>query len=189
MHPHLKQDNFSDGLLKISALYNEVGIEFPNPLRAIDSAIEGIYTDEDPLTVCYTYNTWFAVKNISENMTAFSSNPEETERVISEIRAELLADAPNAIKITREKVAKFLKDDGSFSYYQNKTSHGSMGMPVAVPNMNEGDVNATIICSSDILGYMYSALELSDVRVPIYSPLDFARYIEILEKNRAKIIG
>ena len=97
--------------------------------------------------------------------------------------------APEAIRITKEKLSVFAKPYGSFSYTPMASAGRSQGMPVTFRGAYEGDVNATIICSSDILGYMYSALELSDVRVPIYSPLDFVRYIEILEKNRAKILG
>ncbi len=179
-------DNYSiydgvNGLLKISALYNEVGIEFPNPMAAIDSAIRAIYTDEDPLTVCYTYNTWFAVKNIFDNLTMFSSNPEQTEKDIAEIRASLLADAPNAIKITREKVAKFLKDDGSFSYYQKKTSHGSMGMPVAVPNVNEGDINATLICGISTAGYMYQVLGIEEYMPSLYGRSTWYKFLSIID--------
>jgi hypothetical protein len=59
-------------------------------------------------------------------------------------------------------------------------------MPVTFENAWEGDINATIICSSDILVYLYTALELIDKRVPIYGEDDMARYVEILEENKAK---
>ncbi len=170
-----------NGLLKISALYNEVGIEFPNPIEAIESAIKGIYTDEDPLTVCYTYNTWFSVLNIFKNLETFSTNPEETEKTIAQIRGELLEDAPNAIRITREKVAKFLKDDGSFSYYQQRTSHGSMGMPVAVPNVNEGDVNATLICAISTAGYMYQVLGIEEYMPSLYGRSTWYEFLNIID--------
>ncbi|MBQ7292696.1 MAG: hypothetical protein IJW79_03025, partial [Clostridia bacterium] len=169
-----------NGLLKISALYNEVGIEFPHPLEAIESAIQGIYTNEDPLTVCYTYNTWFSVLNIFTNMQMFSENKAETEKTIGEIRARLLSDAPNAIKITRDKVAKFMKTDGSFSYYQEKTTHGSMGMPVAVPNTNEGDVNATLICAVSTAGYVYQVLGISEYVPSLYGKADWYRFLNTL---------
>jgi len=170
-----------NGLLKISALYNEVGIEFPHPMEAIESAIAAIYTDEDPFTVCYTYNTWFSVLNIFKNLEMFSKNKAETQNTINSIRAELLADAPNAIKITREKVAKFLKDDGSFSYYQNKTNYGSMGMPVAVPNTNEGDVNATLICANSTAGYMYQVLGIEEYVPSLYGKSAWYKFLSIID--------
>ena len=57
-------------------------------------------------------------------------------------------------------------------------------MPVTFENAFEGDINATIICSSDILNYIYLALELPGARVPIFGEDDLERYIAILEKNR-----
>ena len=52
--------------------------------------------------------------------------------------------------------------------------------------MWEGDVNATIICSSDILNYVYASLGLSDIKVPIFGEDEMKRYIEIVEENYAK---
>lgn len=170
-----------NGLLKISALYNEVGIEFPNPEAAIESAIEGIYTDENPLTVCYTYNTWFSVKNIFENLEMFSSNPDETEELISGIRRRLLDDAPNLIEHTRRKVISFMKEDGSFSYYQDKNTYGSMGMPVAVPNINEGDINSTLICANSTGSYMFQVLEIIDLVPYLYSGATWYRFLSIID--------
>ena len=45
------------------------------------------------------------------------------------------------IKATTEKVAVFKKLDGSYSFMRNYSSHMSQGMPVAVQNTVEGDVN------------------------------------------------
>ena len=166
-----------NGLLKISDAYNIIGMEFPNPMEAIESAIEGIYTDENPYTVCYTYNTWFSVLNIFKNLETFSKNKAETEKVISEIRARLLSDAPNLIRHTESKVRLFKKVDGSFSYYQNRTSHGAQGMPVSVPLLNEGDINATLICSVSTGSYMLQVLGIEKLMPRIFTGATWYKFL------------
>ncbi len=174
-----------NGLLKISAMYNDLGIEFNYPLEAVRSAIEGTRTDDEPLHVCYAYNTWFSVLNIFKNMEEHSDNPELASAEIASIRAELLEGAPEAIAHTGRKVAMFMKTDGSFSYYKNYTNHGSQGMPVALPNMNEGDVNATTICANGTASYMFQAL---GIEVPhLFGMSEWYRFIGILEELGAII--
>ena len=149
-----------NGLLKISALYNTVGIEFHYPMEAIESAIEAIYTDDVAGTVCFAYNTWFAVDNIMSNVMKFSDDKAAAAKQMEEIKQRLLEDAPNSIAHTREKVATFLKDDGSFSYFPSETSSHSQGMPVALPKTNEGDINATVICAHGTHAYMFYVLDI-----------------------------
>jgi hypothetical protein len=50
----------------------------------------------------------------------------------------------------------------------------------------EGDVNATIICSSDILVYIYASLGIPDLRVPIFGEKEMKRYIDMVEQNYRK---
>ena len=63
------------------------------------------------------------------------------------------------MKKTEAKLRKYLKADGSFSYFVDRTSPTSQGVPVSVENVNEGDVNSTILAISslaiakDFLGY------------------------------------
>ncbi|MBO5315584.1 MAG: hypothetical protein J6B48_04040 [Clostridia bacterium] len=176
-----------NGLMKTSGVYGKIGVLMPHADKAVKSAIDAISTDQTPGAVTDIYNTWFAVTRIKRHLRTHGGD--EGQRMADKIVEDLRKMAPEAIRITKEKLSVFAKPYGSFSYTPMASAGRSQGMPVTFRGAYEGDVNATIICSSDILGYMYSALELSDVRVPIYSPLDFERYIEILEKNRAKIIG
>ena len=105
--------------------------------------------------------------------------------IADKIRLELLECAPEAIAATKEKVLTFKKTDGSFSYTTTKSAQTSQGLPVAIPNTNEGDVNATSICSTGTLGNIYSALGLSSYKVYLYGSADWYRYLSILEANRA----
>ena len=176
-----------NGLMKTSGVYGKIGVLMPHADKAVKSAIDAISTDQTPGAVTDIYNTWFAVTRIKRHLRTHGGD--EGQRMADKIVADLREMAPEAIRITKEKLSVFAKPYGSFSYTPMASAGRSQGMPVTFRGAYEGDVNATVICSSDILGYMYSALELSDVRIPIYYPEDFERYIEILEKNRAKLLG
>jgi len=172
----------TNGLLKISSVYNAVGAPFPNAEAAMRSAIGTITTDVPAGTVCYPYNCWFSISNIMTNLRKHGDD----NGIANKIRAELLENAPEAIRATKEKVLTFKKSDGSFSYTTTKSAATSQGMPVAIPNTNEGDVNATGICSTGTLGNMFSALGLSSYKVDLFGSADWYRYVTILEENRAK---
>jgi hypothetical protein len=88
-------------------------------------------------------------------------NAQTKEERLAKIRSAINSVAPEAIKATREKISLFKKSDGSFSYLKNMSSSTSQSMPVAIYGSNEGDVNATIICTTGILGNMFSCLSLS----------------------------
>lgn len=169
-----------NGLMKISGVYSKAGVPIPNSEKATRAAMDAITSEEEAGAVTDIYNTWFAVSRMFNIMTKYGGA--EGEALTETMRAELLAKAPEAIKTTAEKFAAFRKEDGSFSYTPMYSSKNSQGMPVAVPNSVEGDVNATVICSSDVLGYIYSALGLSDYKVPMCTYNDWRHYKTILEK-------
>jgi len=175
-----------NGLMKISGVYGKIGVLLPHADRAVQAAVDAIQTDETPSAVTCVYNTWYAVTRIKRHLRTYGG--EEGSRIADSIVRQLRERAPQAIRTTAEKLAVFAKPGGSFSYTPKASSARSQGMPVTFQGIHEGDINATIICSSDILGYLYAALELSDVTVPIYGPEDMDRYRAVLEQNRAKIL-
>ena len=166
-----------NGLLKIAGTYRAIGAPLPYPKAAARSAISAITTDEKALTVCYPYNAWLSLSFIMENVRKF--NPAEAEAIISDIRGELRANMEKCVLATKKKVQAFKKEDGSFSYNPDRTSHISQAMPVALFGANEGDVNASRICIFDttyqmlrVLGYTY---------VPQYDKDDYLRFLETVK--------
>lgn len=157
--------NGVNALLKIGGLFTMFGREFPHALEACKSAVEAVYTDEDPLTMCYQYNAWFSIENIIKNLSKCAKDPEWGKAKVDEIRAELLADAPNSIRKTAEKLRKFRKDDGSFSYFQTGSCCTSNEMWVAIKDTNEGDVNASVIGGIDVSDRMYFVLGLERPKI------------------------
>lgn len=174
-----------NGLMKISALYRSLGAPLPYPEAAVNSAIATIKLDdskENP-TVCWVYNSWYTICNIIGNVDKHMSL-EDSTRIITSIKSRLHEDAPALIAATAAKQKQFMCQDGSFSYTRSNSSYTSQNMPVTLPGLKEGDVNATVICTTGTLGNMLSALGYS--KVPILTHTDFIKYIEIVEENRAK---
>ena len=175
-----------NGLMKTSGVYSKIGVLMPNADKAIRSAINAISTDQSATAVTDVYNTWFAVTRLKRNLRLYGG--EEGNKLADEIVRELRENAPETLRLTKEKLAAFAKPGGSFSYCLTHSSARSQGMPVTFENAWEGDINATIICSSDILNYIYLALELPGAKVPIFGEDDLERYLAILEANREKAL-
>lgn len=159
----------NNGVLKIAAMYNTLGLPFPNPLAAAKSAF-AIITDPQPIGhVCDLYNTWFTVDFICYNLKKFSGDEALANKIIAEVR---LAAIP-AVKATREKMQENLIEDGSFRYHriypqqsctpENPGGYGvSQNAPVCLRSKVEGDVNATVIFTYGILGFMFGALDFGE---------------------------
>ena len=170
-----------NGLLKISGAYNGIRREIPNPTKGIEAAIETITDDGDPITVCYVLNPWYAIVNVMNNINNYGdqSNLDEFNEEFARLRARMLLDYPELIRVTTEKSAMFLKQDGSFSYLQRSSGPTSQGLPVAVLDTDEGDVNATTIFIVGITHHIFEIL--SQDMVPIYTESDRLRWVSILE--------
>lgn len=175
--PYADYDGLN-GFMKISAACSILKIPLKYPEAAARSAIDAITTEEYNLTVCYAYNTWFSINNIFSILN--KCHPaDQAAAVTSSIKAELKERAPELIRATTEKQSIFLREDGSFSYTETSTSSTSQGMPVAVPGMLEGDINATLICLADTCHQMFSALGYS--MPPIFGKADLTRFIDRVE--------
>ena len=176
-----------NGLLKISGIYTKAGVEIPYGDLAARSAIEAITSKEQIGAVVDIYNTWFAAGNVFDNMLLYGKEVEidgkkvSAQERVEAMREAILNDAATYINATREKLAIFKKSDDSFSYTPNMTSPYSQMMPVALP-VNEGDVNATVICTNGTTGLMFGVLGLP--RPPLFGEADRILYLDIIAERR-----
>lgn len=155
-----------NGLMKISGIYNYAKIPVPNAEAAINSAIKTITAEEKVTAAVDVYNPWHALTVLFNNLKDYGD--ENDAELVEKKCAELYANASKNLLATREKIADFQKEDGSFSYTPRASSSTSQGCAAAVPNTNEGDVNGTILSCSGLLDYVYSGMCLRDVKVPIF---------------------
>lgn len=176
-----------NGILKIASTIHRTGRIFPNAVAAFRTATGAILSDDEPNTVCWVLNPWYSLTVIMNNVaeTSRRNNDYAAERQIAELRAEMFKNYPEMIRATANKLMKFRKPDGSFSYLKERTSHVSHEMPVAVRGTNEGDFNATNICTAGIVGHIF--LMLKQEMIPFFTEADRLRYVAIIEeKERSK---
>lgn len=169
----------NNGVLKISLVYNSTKTLIPNYTKLVNGAIEALMAEEDPGAVVDIYNVWYALSGIKGNIENYGGD--EAKAHLATFLEELLAKAPTLIEATRDKLVIFLKPDGSFSYTPKYSSAVSQSDPVALPQSEEGDVNATTICAGGTLTTMFSALGISELRPGLYTSVDYKRFIRIIE--------
>lgn len=184
-----------NGLLKISGVYSGCGVEMPHADIAAEAAIAAMVSDEEIESGVWLYNTWFSISNILGNLRRYGKETEIEGKILDgNARADRIIDklrsiAPAAIRKTKEKILPFKRDDGGFSYGRNGSCPTSQGMPVCIPDSRESDVNGCIIASHEMIGYIYSALGLSEYKVPMFGDVHFERYMQIVEENRKKALA
>jgi len=168
-----------NGFFKITFVYNNLGYPIPYIEKGLSASIDAIMSDDTPDAVTDVYNTWYNVLNVMENIEKCYTDGNESVDAALKV---LYSKAGAAIAKTREKLALFLKDDGSFSYNREYTSAISQGMPVAIPNTNEGDVNATVIATTGTANRILAVLGFDESqRIPMYTRADLLKYLHILE--------
>ncbi len=181
-----------NGLLKISGVYSGCGAELPHADIAAEAAIAAIVADEEIESGVWLYNTWFSISNIIGNLRKYGKECEvdgvlldgnaRADRIIKKLRTI----APAAIRKTKEKILPFRREDGGFSYGRFDACPTSQGMPACVPGSGESDVNGCIIASHELVGYIYTALDLTKYKVPMFGDVHFERYMSIIEEKRAE---
>lgn len=177
-----------NGILKICSTYAKCGIPLPDPIAPLKVAIKCITLQTRPDHICCILNPWYALNtiiSIIKNSTAYST--EKISEILENMNTEILKNYPEMIRITAEKLKIFLKEDGSFSYNETHSCHYSQMMPVAIPNTNEGDFNATSICTVSIPTHIFDYLGIRSI--PLYTEADRMRLVSLLEKNKRNAKG
>ncbi len=183
---HEKQDYYGvNGFMKISGIYNGANMIIPHAKEAALSAIAAISSDEPICHVVDLWNTWVSVSNIIDSLRSVGG--EEGRLLASEIIKDLRLGAVCAIRKTKEKIEPFKKPDHAFSYGKNSPSSTSQGMPVCIPGLAEGDVNATVISVTLMIGMIYGCLDLNAYAVPLFGEEESKRFLEIIEEKRKSL--
>jgi len=173
-----------NGILKISSTYVRCGVPLPDPIASVKTVIQCITLDERPEHVCCVLNTWYALNTLIGGVRQSSSYGSSVSDTMEAIRREVIGSYPEMVRRTAENLMLFRKPDGSFSYFQGRSSHYSQMMPVAIPNTDEGDMNASMICNINIPNHIFNYLDCGGI--PIYTEADRMRFVSILEENKRK---
>jgi len=150
-----------NGLMKLSLVYATLGRRMPRTGEAMMRAFETVLSTE-PCNACVlVYNPWVTLSSLTQMLTQENDGAllVNYEKLIRKHAAEM-------ISVTADKVRAFRKEDGSYSYYPSRSSATSQGARVAMPNVIEGDVNATSILSNGTPRSLCSALGIP--RIPLF---------------------
>jgi len=174
-----------NGFLKTGSIFNARKRKYPYIDRLIESIIAGITSSEPTSGGVDLFNMWWSFSNAAYNMNHCYENGEE---MIEKMYRTLLENAPNLIRVTKEKQAVIKKPDGSFSYGKLYSSPTSQDMPVAIPNSVEGDINGNGISGFGTVTRIANILRLGDKLPGVYFDFDARRYMDIIEGKRAEFL-
>ena len=169
-----------NGLLKIGAAFSKIRKPIPHIAEGIRSAIAVIEGDEQVTNVCDVLNPWYALNVMIGNVKDFGG----FDDTVSECRRYVFLHAPEMIRKTKERLLGFKKPDGSFSYQPEFSAHISQGMPVAVYESREGDVNATMIATRAVVTHIFDLLGVR--RIPLFGEADRMRFINTVEAAHSR---
>ena len=169
------------GLLKIGSCYKNFGGQMKQCDKMIDSAIETVLSEVDPYIVIYVYNPWGGLKYALSNMKAANKAAAAAGELApydyDSAFAKVVEMYPEMIDVTIDKLKKFQKDDGSFSYYQASSAAYTQGTHVSL-GFDEGDVNGTALGMTTMYTTLFDILGVS--HVPLYNEDNYNEFIEIL---------
>lgn len=180
-----------NAILKITGVYNQAEAEIHYGEKLVNAAFGVVLSPDDGMTaIVDVYNPWSAVGGIIANLARYGreeiidgvllSKEERAER----LRKYVKKSAVEAVHATKHKLSVFKKSDGSFSYTPKYSSPRSQRMPVAVPNSEEGDVNATELAINATTRAMFSTLELDNYRVNVFGACELKLYLDTVERIR-----
>ncbi len=172
----------SNGLMKIAGAYTKMGKPIPNPEKAIKAAISAILSSDEPDSIVTVWNPWVSVKGLLANIEKYHD-----PNVAKKLRSDFLMIAPEAIRVTKEKTAKFKKPDGSFSYLQEYATWTMQGAPCGVPRTVEGDMDAAVLGTNSMVWVISAVLGVEKkYGVPLYGEYESAVFLNIM-KNRKPV--
>ena len=163
-----------NGLMKLGLMYTTLSRPLPYAERALESAVAAALSKQEIVFCCQFYNPLTTIVTILNNIKKFDS-PERAE----ELRRIIVRSAPELLRATKRKVELCRKPDGSFSYNPEGASRLSQKAPVGLGYHDEGDVNATSICSNGVMRSVANILGLP--RVGLFGTEDSQLFLELLE--------
>ncbi len=160
------------GLYKIGIIYNEAGRVANYLDLCVDSGIAVVLSDADTGPIIDVYNPWSGL-NMAISMME-KTGGYDLEAAYVKVRASFA----QMMDVTLEKMSEYRKDDGSFSYYKERSSANMYGSSISL-GLDEGDVNATHLMFGSMASAMFNAIGIA--RPKTYSCADMDVFFGELE--------
>ncbi len=168
-----------NGLMKISGIYKDFGVEMPRAEQACLACFDAIMSKDKPGGIVDIWNAWVAITYVFENVRLFAEDGYSKETLLKE---NLVKNSVGAIDATREKTVKYLREDGSYGYYSDRNCLTSQGASVAVNTVpTEGDVNGCMIATTQMISFVFSGLGMSSYNVDLCGLKERTILLDILE--------
>ena len=174
----------TNGLLKIASIANKIGYR----LRYVDEMLTTVMAlisktvEEYPVAGgVYIVNAWTCLRLIYENILTYGDGSEQERRAKkAAIKARVLENAPELIKIASGQLKMFRRADGSFSY-GHKSYATALSCPLRIGGLEEGDIGGNVLAVNGVRRSILAALDLSDYMVPIFSEYERHLFVSIIE--------
>ncbi len=161
------------GIIKI---YNALGVSIPNYNKVIKAVEVVIQSEEQPETINDIASVWMVLDDVVNNVLSYGREVYQ-DQIKSDVSL-LYAKFADLLKITQDKLVPFLRDDGSFSTTPNGSVSEVYGASLAIPEMKEGDMSATLIATKNIYLSVFSVLGIGNV--PIFTASDRMMFQKVL---------
>ena len=188
----------TNGLMKAISVYNNAGVAYPEPLKAVESCLIGIMSDEvSSGNVCEVYNIWTALSGVLTNVKNYGTKDQikflfgyydegKGAQVEGRIYQALGRDGAAAIINSYEKQKNYQCSDGGFNHSVNGNAAGGSnngGVPAGIGSVKESNVDAVGFGMQSIISVMRSSFGLK-TSVPVFTESDWMRFIgRVVELN------
>jgi len=179
--PNLTVDG-TNGVHKISKIYNWSGRKIPFVDKAIESTLAVILDDHVATAGVEIYNPWSVLGSLIENKrSCWGAGEDEVKPIVDKVWSL----APDAIRKTYEKVLPLKQNgDGGIGYGGGmKGQYSAYGSPVALPGAEESNINVSGCGSSALVSNMYYGLDIPELMMPMFGEEDFRAYLDIIERK------
>ena len=166
----------TNGQMKVSLMYAAHPRKFPNADAAFDTAVKVVLLNDLNASITSFYNPWITISFLIGNVEKFDGKD-----AADRMRAKLLENAPEMIRMTKRKIERFKQPDGGFSYYTTGSSAQSQGAPVAMPEAREGDVNGNGLSSTGAMRSLCAALGID--MIPFFTKEDGKLFFELIASS------
>ena len=169
---------FTNGFFKMIGCYNNWGVAYPEPVKAIKGLLAGSVSDQASTgNICEVWNIWSGMDQLIQNTKNYAS--EENRAIVLGLIDEAIENqGAEAILISYQKQLGYKKPDGAYAHkvVGSTTSHQG-NIPVGL-GIEEGDVDAIGKATTGLVSDICSSFGIPSVR--LYTESHLMTYLEIL---------
>ncbi len=186
-------EDISDAISNVSGvvkIYNALGVSVTDYLYLLNTIISNIEALEEPDEITDVTSLWTAFYSVVSNLKTYS---DETQiENVDFYLGQIYNNFDTLVRKTTANIALFAGTDGSFSTTRESSTGEVMGMPIALPGMDEGDMSATLLAVKSLWLSIFGTLDLGSV--PIFNASDRMTFqktfldLGIIIKNEIKSV-